>query len=83
MEESKSLLPKTNMKPGDNVALSTADRVALVTGSVIKIGPNSITIATERDISNTISEVFFLYLIFAIKHTGFNLLLKWIYRKCF
>lgn len=42
---------KSDFEVGDYVALSTNDRIALATGSIVQIGPSSVVVATERDVT--------------------------------
>lgn len=44
-------LPWSTLQPGDNVVISTDDRLALATGAVVRITATSVTVTSDRDLS--------------------------------
>jgi len=53
----KSRLPKTLLQAGDHVILSTDDRVAVATGSIVKINPVSVSVTVDHQLPEANLEV--------------------------
>lgn len=53
MPINRSHLPThVSLQKGDSVVLSTKTEVAVATGSLVDIGPCSVTVATDRNVQN-------------------------------